>query len=416
MMKPDPVQRQYEAFPYPARNPRDEDKRLITGSPSEPAEVNHYLFAGRRDWSRPFRALVAGGGTGDGLIMLAQRLADRGCPAEIHYLDLSRAARGIAEARAARRGLGSITFHTGSLTDLEALGLGGFDYIDCCGVLHHLEDPAAGLKALVRALAPGGGLGLMVYGRYGRTGVYEAQEMLRTLAPPREDDRRRLETARRLLKALPPTNRLKRNPFVRDHIDGGDAGLYDLLLHGRDRAYTVPALLDLLAGAGLAPTALLPAAAYDPATYLRDPALLKRLQGLSFAERAAFAERLAGNMKTHVLYAAPADGAAGRVAQPDDAMVPVPLDFDAGAAARAARPGAPLKVNLHGLALTFALPPLAGAMLARIDGRRGIAAIREELRRDNPRLDDAGFARQFQALYAVLNGLNKLVLAGPARG
>ena len=29
------VRDQYEAYPYPARDPRDEAKRLITGSPSD---------------------------------------------------------------------------------------------------------------------------------------------------------------------------------------------------------------------------------------------------------------------------------------------------------------------------------------------------------------------------------------------
>jgi methylase of polypeptide subunit release factors len=68
-------------------------------------EIDHYLFAGRRDWTKPFRALVAGGGTGDALIQLAQVLASAGRKAEITYLDLSTAARRIAEARAAARGL-----------------------------------------------------------------------------------------------------------------------------------------------------------------------------------------------------------------------------------------------------------------------------------------------------------------------
>ncbi len=62
-------------------------------------------------------------------------------------------------------------------------GLGPFDYIDCCGVLHHLPDPAAGLRALLSVLAPGGGLGLMVYAPHGRTGVYMLQDALRLLAP-----------------------------------------------------------------------------------------------------------------------------------------------------------------------------------------------------------------------------------------
>ncbi len=85
----DPVRRQYETYPYPERDPADEAKRLIEGSPSHPVEIDHFLYRGRRDWSQPFRALVAGGGTGDGLIMLAVKLADIGCPAEITYLDLA---------------------------------------------------------------------------------------------------------------------------------------------------------------------------------------------------------------------------------------------------------------------------------------------------------------------------------------
>ena len=49
----DSVRGQYEDLPYPARDAADEARRLITGSPSHMDELNHYLFAGRRDFSRP---------------------------------------------------------------------------------------------------------------------------------------------------------------------------------------------------------------------------------------------------------------------------------------------------------------------------------------------------------------------------
>src|SRR5476651_1831685 len=87
----DSVRAQYEELPYPSRDPRDEAIRLITGTPSHILEINHYLFSGRLNFDKPFRALVAGGGTGDACIMLAQQLADRRCPGEIVYLDLSTA-------------------------------------------------------------------------------------------------------------------------------------------------------------------------------------------------------------------------------------------------------------------------------------------------------------------------------------
>ncbi|MEL6887720.1 MAG: class I SAM-dependent methyltransferase, partial [Pseudomonadota bacterium] len=99
------VRAQYEAYPYPERDPKDERKRLVTGSPSLPVEMDHWLWGGARDWSRPLRALVAGGGTGDALIQLAQMLSDAGRPYAITYLDLSEASRRIAEKRARMRKL-----------------------------------------------------------------------------------------------------------------------------------------------------------------------------------------------------------------------------------------------------------------------------------------------------------------------
>ena len=59
----DQLRAQYEAYPYPPRDAADEAARLITGSPSHLAEINHYIYAGRRDFTTPFRALIAGGGT-----------------------------------------------------------------------------------------------------------------------------------------------------------------------------------------------------------------------------------------------------------------------------------------------------------------------------------------------------------------
>lgn len=413
----DPVLAQYEAYPYPARDPRDEAKRLITGSPSHLAEVNHYLFAGRRDFALPFRALVAGGGTGDAAIMLAQQLTDEAGPGpaagEVVYLDISTAAREIAEARAAARRLTNIRFHTGSLLDLPALGLGRFDYVDCCGVLHHLADPAAGLASLAAALAAGGGLGVMVYGALGRTGVYPLQQALRELGaglPLAE----RVALARRLIGDLPATNWFRRNPFLGDH-KRSDAELVDLLLHACDRAYRVTELVALLAAADLAPVAFLEPLRYDPASYLGDPKLLARLDGLAWTRRAAVAEALAGNMKTHVVYAAPRGSAAGRVAQPDGPeAVPLLSEDDGPAMAEAVGRSLSLTANFDGVKRRLALPRLAPAMLARIDGRASLGDIHRALQAFDSALDWAAFKAQFDQLYRVLNGLNRLLLRYPS--
>ena len=200
----DPLAAQYEAYPYPKRDPRDEARRLVIGSPSHLREVDHWVFGARRPRHVPLRALVAGGGTGDGAIMLAQQMATLGQAGRVTYLDRSGAAMAVAQARAAARGL-VLDWVQGSLLDLPGMGLDAFDYIDCCGVLHHLPDPAAGLAALLAVLAPGGGMGLMVYAPHGRVGVYELQDALRLLAPDTE----------------PPAARLERGP-ARDEAPAGN--------------------------------------------------------------------------------------------------------------------------------------------------------------------------------------------------
>ncbi len=405
------VQAHYEALPYPARDPREEAKRLVVGSPSQLIEIDHYLFAGRRDWSQPFRALIAGGGTGDACIMLAQQLADRRCPAQVHYLDLSHAARAVAEARAKARGLDNIVFHTGSLLDVAALGIGTVDYIDCTGVLHHLEEPEAGLRALAAILADDGGMGVMVYGTLGRTGVYPLQAVLRQMAPDSLAPAERVKLARRVLEALPATNWFKRNPFLGDHVQGGDAGLYDLLLHARDRAYSVGEFAALAAAGGLAIVGFIEPVRYQPETYLSDPALRKRFAELPLLERAALAERLAGNLTKHIAYLAKPSRLPDCVARLEGPhVVPLLREIDGAALAASVAKAGALSGDLDGVKWRVALPPLAGAMLSRIDGRRSLGEIHAELQALDGALDWPRFSRQFEQLYAAFNAANRMLL------
>jgi SAM-dependent methyltransferase len=405
----DDVRAQYEALPYPPRDPRDEAIRLITGTPSHILEINHYLFSGRLNFMRPFRALVAGGGTGDACIMLAQQIADRRCPGEVVYLDISTASRAICEARAKARGLRNINFITGSLLDLPSMAIGQFDYIDCTGVLHHLPDPAAGMRALASVLHPEGGLGVMLYGEYGRSGVYPLQELLRTLAPPSMAMEDRIAMSKRLIRFLPTTNLFRRNPYLNDHVTGGDAGLYDLLLHSCDRAFTVPEIGTMAQQSGLRVVAFLEPVRYEPATYMSDPIIARQASSLPLIERAAFAERLAGNLRTHVFYATRAGF--DTVARPEDtSAIPVLREMDAQKLAAGLQPGTPLVANLDGFPWRAQLPPLAARIVSQIDGRKTVAEIYTALGAQGglPQWED--FYTQFEDLYVKLNGVNHLLL------
>ncbi len=402
---------QYEAYPYPKREPREEARRLVVGSPGHLREIDHWVFGAARPRSRPLRALFAGGGTGDGTIMLAQQMATAGRPGEVVWLDRSSAALKVAKGRAEARGLTNVVFEQGSLLDLPNGRLGQFDYIDCCGVVHHLPDPAEGLAALVSALAPGGGLGLMLYAPHGRTGVYMLQDALRLLAPPDEAPAARLELAKRTMRHLPDTAWLKKNPYFSDHIEGGDAGLFDLLLNPRDRAYDITALATLLAGAGLTPSCLMEPARYRPSLWLPDPKLRARAGGLGWLGEAALAEALCGNMKTHVLYAARSDA---MPAAPDalaaDA-VPIAREMPAPDLADRIAPDATLPFLFEGFRVPIALPRMAAPILRLVDGQRSVGEIDAAMA---DRLDPAAFRRAWGELFQALNPVNQLLLRPPA--
>ncbi|MSO81440.1 MAG: class I SAM-dependent methyltransferase [Alphaproteobacteria bacterium] len=410
-MADDPVGAQYEAYPYPSRDPAEEKTRLVPGSPSDLWELNHHVFGGRRDMTRPLSALVAGGGTGDATIMLAQQMTDAGVPGDVVHLDPSAAGRAIAEKRAAVRGLGNVRFVAGSIEAVAAVVPGPWDYIDCCGVLHHLADPDAGLAALASVLAPDGGIGLMVYGPLGRTGVYPLQALLRRLAPATLPLPTRIAMARRVVAALPATNWFRRNPHLADHLEGGDAGLVDLLLHARDRAYPVPKLAAMVAGAGLRVTSFIEPLAYDARRLIADRVLTKGLDGLDIVASATLAEQFAGTHKQHVVYLVRAGNGVTAPDPADPAVVPVIRGMTASALATALPKSGPLRGNVSGIAVLLPLPPLARAIVERCDGQRSVAAIHADIRAElRPELEFAAFSRQFVDLWAALGGVNRMVL------
>lgn len=397
----DAVKTQYEEYPYPARDPKDEAHRLVTGSPSHLFEVVHHAWGGRV-YPNP-RVLFAGGGTGDGLIMFAEHCAMMGLKADITYLDLSSASRAVAEARAKARKLHkSIRFVTGSLLELPALAPGPYDYIDCCGVLHHLPDPLAGLKTLAAQLSPRGGMGLMLYAPHGRTGVYPLQAALRALTQGMSPHDQ-VAFAKNLLKELPATNWFLKNTFVDDH-NQSDAGLYDLLLHSQDRAFRVDEIYDLLDAADLALGDFIEPIAYDPVLYLRDAAAIARARALAPRARQALAEDLAGSMKTHVFYARPKARAQDAPNHHNKNARPHLREVNPNALANAMGKGK-LVASFIGLRHEFPISAPAARLAQELGRARSVAEL-ETL----SGLDPMGFASAWDEVYRLLYGLNLLTL------
>src|SRR5205814_541750 len=153
------VAKQYEAFAYPEPFP-DLEAEIRKGyyQLGDPALYGPVLWPRGRP-NRRLKILVAGCGT-----MQAAYTAYISPPVQIRGIDLSEASLAHERFLQERHGLDNLRLFKGNLLEVGALGL-DFDVILCTGVLHHMEEPAAGLAALSAVLAPDGVMVLMLYGQ-----------------------------------------------------------------------------------------------------------------------------------------------------------------------------------------------------------------------------------------------------------
>lgn len=313
------VRRQYEFLPYPHREAEEEKRRLLLTGLDDLNAVNHYCYRGRRNLKAGFRVLVAGGGTGDAVVFLAHQL--RKSLGEIVYVDLSEASQAVAKRRLRARGLEHrVHWIHGSLLDLPAMGLGKFDYINCSGVLHHLADPDAGLAALRQVLQDDGALGLMVYGQYGRAGVYQLQSLFRLIGDSSLSLGEQVDNARRLLKTLPPCNWYRRGAEMFASVDTmNDSELLDMFLHTQDRAYTVPEIYGYLDKAGMhfAEWSAEGRVWYQPQIAFHDAEWRRRIMSLPPREQQAACEIFWGSIIKHALWATPNPNTVAQWSDPD---------------------------------------------------------------------------------------------------
>jgi SAM-dependent methyltransferase len=299
------LQSQYENYPYPPCDPENEMPGATRTVANDLDLINHHLFDGKRDNFDGFRALVAGGGTGYATVHLAQQLSERAPSAEVTHIDLSEASIAIAKRRIEKLGLSNVHFVQGSFLDPESLGSEKFDYINCSGVLHHLESPAAGARALAALLKEDGGMSIMLYGALGRMGIYPAQEMLRMIENDPPNLAAMVDVCKSLFAEMPRSNWLWGRPEA--NINQHDAVMVDTFLHVRDRAYRVPEIYELAREANLRVVSFLPPEKYDPMLVVKDKGLRERLEKLSVPERQAFAELMHGaSMMMHIFYVVPA--------------------------------------------------------------------------------------------------------------
>lgn len=290
-----------------------------------------------------------------------------------------------------------------SLTNLEVRPLSiesagdlnhSFDHIICTGVLHHLADPDAGLRALRSVLNRDGAMYLMVYAPYGRAGIYMMQEYCRTVGV--ETTTEEIRDLIAVLRALPEHHPLLSAQGGSREFNGN--ALADTLLNPRDRSYSVPQLFDFLDS-----NELVLGRWYWQAPYLpvcgkisRTPHAF-RLADLPERERYAEMELWRGLMPNHsfVAYRNDADQTGAKIRIDEDAFmqyVPIRLPWTA-CLQQSLPPGAAgvLVNQTHVFQDLFVIIKIhEKQMFDAIDGRRNIAEIMETANES-----DSNEAREF---------------------
>lgn len=238
----DVVSRQYERWTYPAPI---EDLAQWTRDFHEFFDPS---YAHRMLWpDRPYKPdldiLIAGCGTNQ-----ASVFAYRNPQARVLGVDISEASLSHQRYLKSKHDLANLELRRLPIEELATLGR-DFDLIVSTGVLHHMADPAVGMRSLAQCLRPDGAIALMLYARYGRLGVEVMQSVFRDLGLKQNE--RSLALVRNTLEMLPATHPVR--PYMQFAPDlSYDAGLVDTFLHGRDRSYTVEDCLELVTSAGLA--------------------------------------------------------------------------------------------------------------------------------------------------------------------
>jgi SAM-dependent methyltransferase len=259
----DVVSRQYERWTYPQPV---QDVEAWLGNHwewFEPSHAHRILWP-NREYKPDLDILIAGCGTNQAAVFAATNRAAR-----VVAIDISRPSLHHQQYLKDKHGLSNLELHLLPIEELPTLGL-DFDLIVSTGVLHHLADPPAGVKALAGCLRRDGAIGVMLYAKYGRLGVELLESVFRDLGLRQDDASVRMvkETISMLGPEHPVQSYLKIAPDLQS-----DAGLVDTFLHGRERSYTVGDCIDLVTSAGLVFQAWLNKAPY----YLHDNAPSKEL-------------------------------------------------------------------------------------------------------------------------------------------
>jgi len=161
--------------------------------------------------------------------------------ARVEGIDLSRASLAYGIRRSRELGIGNLFFQQGDILDAGRLTT-RFDLIMASGVLHHMKDPRAGLRALLEVLRPRGILRLGLYSTIARAAIAQGRALIaRDGFPPTADGIRAFRAA---IFRRPEEDPL-RKALATSYDFYSLSQCRDLLFHVQEHTFTLPQVDDM---------------------------------------------------------------------------------------------------------------------------------------------------------------------------
>ena len=361
---PDPlddvVARQYRRWVYPPPTYDVEEWTAGNLDPTDPVYA-HRVYWPDREYPPDLDILVAGCGANQ-----AAYVAFKNPSAKVVAIDVSQPSLDHLQYLKDKHNLQNLEPHLLPIEELSALGL-DFDLVVCVGVLHHLADPAHGMRALAGCLRRDGVASVMLYAKYGRIGVDMLASIFHDLGMGQDEST--VQLVRDTIPLLSPDHPVR--TYVKTSPDfEADTGVVDTFLHGRQRCYTVTECIDLVTSAGLVFQEWLFKSLYYPHDILALPDRLKALlNGLPDVEIWSLMERINALNSSHAFVAC----------RPDRPTANYTVDFSS-AEALSYIPAVRTLFHMEGdiVVMPHAMVPLSAIELPFIrlvDGRRTIREI-----------------------------------------
>ena len=163
-------------------------------------------------------------------------------------MDLSLASLSYAKRKTQELGIKNIEYMQGDILKLDQLER-EFDIVESAGVLHHMDDPLAGWKVLVRKLRAGGVMNIGLYSEIARQSIANARrEIAKKEYTSSPDDIRRYREEL-TNKDLNTDSKTSRFMDLLNFYSLSECR--DLLFHVQEHRFTLPQIEEALNDLGL---------------------------------------------------------------------------------------------------------------------------------------------------------------------